>query len=124
MARTYKASIEITEDILAMNVGDTLDLEIEMPPMNKKPRGVLAGIALEEMTDEQLKREIINANSVLYKAVQRGASDETVAANQARADAARAEKEKRTGAKVKPVEPADDLFDEVVETVDEISDEI
>ena len=44
------------------------------------------------MTDEQLKREIINANSVLYKAKQRGASEETIAANQARVDAAKAEK--------------------------------
>ena len=62
----------------------------------KKPRGQLAGIALADMTDEQLKREIINANSVLYKAKQRGASDEVIAANQARVDAAKAEKAKRT----------------------------
>jgi hypothetical protein len=59
-------------------------------------RGQLAGIALEDMTDEQLKRELINSKSVLYKAVQRGASEETIAKNQARVDAAVAEKEKRT----------------------------
>ena len=69
--------------------------EVEAPAKVKKPRGQLAGIALEDMTDEQLKREIINANSVLYKAKQRGASDETIAMNQARVDAAKAEKEKR-----------------------------
>ena len=62
----------------------------------KKPRGQLAGIALADMSDEQLKREIINANSVLYKAKQRGASEEVIAANQARVDAAKAEKAKRT----------------------------
>ena len=55
----------------------------------------MAGLSLEEMTDEQLKRELINANSVLYKAQQRGASAETIAANQARVDAAKAEKAKR-----------------------------
>lgn len=69
--------------------------EVEMPEKVKKPRGQLAGIALEDMTDEQLKRELINANSVLYKAKQRGASEEIIAANQARVDAAKAEKAKR-----------------------------
>jgi hypothetical protein len=68
--------------------------EVEVPKMEKK-RGQLYGIALEDMTDEQLKREIINANSVLYKAKQRGASEETIAQNQARVDAAKAEKAKR-----------------------------
>ena len=69
--------------------------EVEAPAPVKKPRGQLAGIALEDMTDDQLKREIINANSVLYKAKQRGASEEVIAANQARVDAAKAEKAKR-----------------------------
>ena len=69
--------------------------EVEAPVKEKKPRGQLAGIALADMTDEQLKREIINANSVLYKAKQRGASDEVINANQARVDAAKAEKAKR-----------------------------
>lgn len=69
--------------------------EVEAPAPVKKPRGQLAGIALADMTDEQLKREIINANSVLYKAKQRGASEEVIAANQARVDAAKAEKAKR-----------------------------
>ena len=69
--------------------------EVELPEKVKKPRGQLAGIALADMTDDQLKREIINANSVLYKAKQRGASEEVIAANQARVDAAKAEKAKR-----------------------------
>ena len=70
--------------------------EVEAPAPEKKPRGQLAGIALEDMTDDQLKREIINANSVLYKAKQRGASEDVIAKNQARVDAAKAEKAKRT----------------------------
>ena len=69
--------------------------EVELPEKVKKPRGQLAGIALADMTDEQLKREIINAGSVLYKAKQRGASDEIIAKNQARLDAAKAEKASR-----------------------------
>ena len=71
--------------------------EVEAPVADKKPRGQLAGISLSEMTDDQLKRELINANSVLYKAKQRGASEETIAANQARVDAAKAEKATRVG---------------------------
>lgn len=91
-----KFEIEVTVPE-GMTAGDTFTVEVEMPAVEKKPRGQLAGIALEEMTDEQLKRELINANSVLYKAKQRGASDETIAANQARVDAAKAEKAKRAG---------------------------
>jgi len=83
--------------------------EIEAPAKEKKPRGQLAGIALSDMTDEQLKREIINANSVLYKAKQRGASEETIAVNQARVDAAKAEKASRIGT---PVEDEDSVYDE------------
>ncbi len=74
--------------------------EVEAPAKERKPRGQLAGIALADMTDEQLKREIINANSVLYKAKQRGASEEVIAANQARVDAAKAERDSRHPAPV------------------------
>lgn len=84
----------------------------------KKPRGQLAGIALEDMTDEQLKREIINANSVLYKAKQRGASEEVIAANQARVDAAKAEKAKRTPVATTPVDA-----DGIAEVLDEATAE-
>ena len=76
--------------------GDTFDVEVELP--KKAPRGQLAGIALEGMTDEQLKRELINAGSVLYKAIKRGASDETIRVNQERVDAAKAERDRRIAA--------------------------
>lgn len=87
--------------------------EVEVPVTTKR-RGQLYGISLEEMTDEQLKREIINANSVLYKAQKRGASEEVIAANQARVDAAKAEKAKRHPA---PVEEETEEAGETDETV-------
>ena len=84
--------------------------EVEAPIAEKKPRGQLAGIAIEDMTDEQLKREIINASSVLYKSKQRGASDELIAKNQARVDAAKAEKAKRQPAAPAPVEDTEEVY--------------
>lgn len=102
MANTFTVEVTVPEGLTA---GDTFEIEVEAPTPVKKPRGQLHGIALEDMTDEQLKREIINANSVLYKAKQRGASEETIAANQARVDAAKAEKAKRTGTPVESEAP-------------------
>ena len=94
MAKKFEVEVTVPEGLSA---GDKFTIEVEAPVAEKKPRGQLAGITLEDMTDEQLKRELINANSVLYKAKQRGASEETIAANQARVDAVKAEKAKRTG---------------------------
>lgn len=88
-------------------------------PKKAPRRGVLAGLSLAEMTDEQLKREIINAKSVLYKATQRGASAEKIAENQARVDAAEAEKESRPS--MKRVSKKDEAAAE--ETTDETSTE-
>ncbi len=78
-----------------MQAGDTFQVEVETPATVKTSRGQLAGIALVDMTDEQLKRELINAGSVLFKAKQRGAAEATVTANQDRLDAAKAEKASR-----------------------------
>lgn len=96
MAKKFEVEVTVPEGLSA---GDKFTIEVEAPVPEKKPRGQLAGIALEDMTDEQLKREIINAKSVLYKAKQRGAAEETIAKNQARVDAALAEKAKRAGIK-------------------------
>lgn len=96
MSKVFTVEYEIPK---GAKPGDIVTIEVEAPAVEKKPRGQLAGIALVDMTDEQLKREIINANSVLYKAKQRGAAEETIAANQARVDAAAAEKAKRAGTK-------------------------
>lgn len=59
--------------------------EVEIPAAQR--RGVLVGIALEDMTIEQLKREKVNAHSVLYKGIKRNCSPELVARNQARLNA-------------------------------------
>lgn len=58
---------------------------IERPAPIK--RGMLLGLELADMTPEQLKREKINAGSVLYKATKRNAPAELIARNQARFDA-------------------------------------
>lgn len=92
-----------TFEVTCPHCGETYEVEI---PVAEKRRGQLYGIALEDMTDEQLKREIINANSVLYKAKQRGAAEETIAANQARLDAAKAEKARRAPAPAETEEAA------------------
>lgn len=103
MAKTFEIEVTVPE---GMNPGDTFIIEVEAPTSEKKPRGQLAGIALEDMSDEQLKRELINSGSVLYKAIQRGAAEETIAANTARVDAAKAEKAKRSGTKAESEAPA------------------
>ena len=117
MAKKFEVEVTVPKGMMA---GDTFTVEVEAPIAERKPRGQLAGIALVDMTDEQLKREIINANSVLYKAKQRGAAEATIAANQARVDAAKAEKDKRA-ASVAPAESSvesdaesstDDVYDE------------
>lgn len=88
-------------------------ITIERPAPQR--RGTLAGVALEEMTDEQLKIEIRNAKSVLYKAEKRNAPAETILNNQARVDAAMAEKAKRDAAKAPEVTEEvaeDDVYEE------------
>lgn len=97
MAKTFEVEVIVPE---GLKEGDKFTVQVEVPAVEKKPRGQLAGLSLEEMNDDQLKREIINANSVLYKAKQRGAAQETIDANQARLDAAKAEQAKRQGTKV------------------------
>ena len=120
MAKTFEVEVTVPEGLSA---GDKFTIEVEVPVPEKKPRGQLAGIALEDMTDEQLKREIINANSVLYKAKQRGASEETIAANQARVDAAKAEKAKRTGTPAESEAPNVEAAMEGNETNEGVYDE-
>ena len=92
MGKSVTLELTVPEGLVA---GDVFTVEVELPTPEKKQRGQLAGISLEEMNDEQLKRELINASSVLYKAKQRGAAPETIAVNEARVEAAKAEKAKR-----------------------------
>lgn len=94
----YIAVLEAsTEDIIEKS--DVLAVLAGFPKGSKgsgQRRGQLAGLTLDQMSDEQLKREIVNANSVLYKATQRGAAEDTIARNQTRVDNALAEKAART----------------------------
>lgn len=93
-------------EVTCPHCGETYLVEVPTP---EKRRGQLFGIELADMTDDQLKREIINAGSVLYKAKQRGASEEIIAKNQARLDAAKAEKAKRHPvAETAEAEPAEE----------------
>lgn len=67
--------------------GDTFVIEVEVPAGRGRTRNTKP---IEEMTREELKREIINAGSVLYKAQKRGADEDIIARNQERLDAAKA----------------------------------
>lgn len=121
MARIIEVEVTVPEGLSA---GDTFKVEVEVPAPVKKARGQLAGIALEDMTDEQLKRELVNANSVLYKAKQRGASEEIIASNQARVDAAKAEKAKRSGVAEKEASVDATALEEALADVDTVYDEV
>lgn len=67
--------------------GDTFMIEVEIPSGRRAQREAKP---IDEMTKEELKREIINAGSVLYKAKKRGAAEEIIQKNQERIDAAKA----------------------------------
>jgi hypothetical protein len=45
--------------------GDKFQVEIETPTVEKKPRGQLAGLTLEQMTIEQLKREVLELEAAV-----------------------------------------------------------
>ena len=101
----------LTTEITCPHCGGVITIERPAP----QRRGVLAGIPLEEMTDEQLKIEIRNAKSVLYKAQKRNAPAETILNNQARVDAALAEKAKRDAAKAPKEDSAEeDVYEEEI----------
>lgn len=71
--------------------GETISFDYEVPK-SESTRGIVAGIPLDEMTDDQLKIEYRNANSVYYKTKKAG-KDTTKSG--ARLDACKAEMEKR-----------------------------
>lgn len=71
--------------------GDTIEFEYEIPK-GDGTRGQLFGLSLEEMTDDQLKIEYRNANSVAYK-TKKANRDSSKA--DARLEACKAEMEKR-----------------------------
>lgn len=65
--RVIKVTYVADHDIAA---GETIEFEYELP--KAQSRGQLVGIALEDMTDDQLKIEYRNANSVYYKTTKAG----------------------------------------------------
>lgn len=85
--RVIKVKFVADHDIQA---GEEVTFDYEVPKSER--RGAVAGIALEEMTDDQLKIEYRNANSVYYKTNKAG-RDATKALE--RLDACKAEMEKR-----------------------------
>lgn len=91
--------------------GDEFVVHVTTPVVEGQSRGQLKGIDLKDMTDDQLKIETINANSVLYKAKKRGASAETIAAAEARVAAVKAEKESRKATTVETSEEEQEAAD-------------
>lgn len=67
--------------------GDTFMIEVEIPGGRRAKHD---SKPIDEMTKEELKREIINAGSVLYKAKKRGAAEEIIQKSQERLDTAKA----------------------------------
>lgn len=73
-------------------VGETVTFDFEIPK-SAGIHGIVAGIPLADMTDDQLKIEYRNANSVYYKTKKAGKTDPSKAL--ARLDACKAEMEAR-----------------------------
>lgn len=69
MAKTFQIEIEVPHGLQA---GDRFVIDVEAPSVPRIKRTRLANIPLQQMTVEQLKRERINARSMLYKAQGRG----------------------------------------------------
>lgn len=91
-AKKFEVEVTVPEGLKA---GDTFNVMVEAPVLPSRMKSSLAGIALVDMTNEELKRELVNSKSVLYKAVKRNAAAELIAAATARVAAAEAEKATR-----------------------------
>ncbi len=66
--KVIKVSFTADKDIKA---GETVTFDYEVPK-SESGRGIVAGIPVEEMTEDQLKIEYRNANSVYYKTKKAG----------------------------------------------------
>jgi len=87
--RVIKVSFTADRDIVA---GEVVSFDYEVPK-SAGIHGIVAGIALAEMTEDQLKIEYRNANSVYYKTKKAGKTDPSKA--EARLNACKEEMEKR-----------------------------
>ena len=68
MAKTFQIEVEVPHGLKA---GDRFAISVEAPATPKTKKTKIANIPLEQMTMEQLKKERVNARSVLYKATRR-----------------------------------------------------
>jgi hypothetical protein len=73
VAKTFQIEIEVPHGLRA---GDRFAIDVSAPATPRVKRTRIVDAPLEQMTMEQLKRERINARSVLYKASRR---DDTTA---------------------------------------------
>lgn len=91
LASKFRINVTVPE---GMQPGDTFQIEVTTPELPTQKR-IINNKPVEEMTDEELKREIINANSVYYKAKQKTDDESVLEPKLARLEAAKAEREKR-----------------------------
>ncbi len=111
MGRTFQIEVEVPHGLQA---GDKFVIDVEQPLVPKVKKTRLANIPLEQMTIEQLKRELINARSMLYKAQARGDEKKLVEATK-RVNRAAGELAKRNGTTLfEEVNAPIGLFDEDV----------
>ena len=111
MGRTFQIEVEVPHGLQA---GDKFVIDVEQPLVPKVKKTRLANIPLEQMTVEQLKRELINARSMLYKAQARGDEKKLVEATK-RVNRAASELAKRNGTTLfEEVNAPIGLFDEDV----------
>ena len=110
MGRTFQIEVEVPHGLQA---GDKFVIDVEQPLVPKVKKTRLANIPLEQM-NEQLKRELINARSMLYKAQARGDEKKLVEATK-RVNRAAGELAKRNGTTLfEEVNAPIGLFDEDV----------
>lgn len=69
MGRTFQVEVEVPH---GLHAGDKFIINVEQPAVATTKKTRLANIPLGQMTYEQLKRELVNARSMLYKAQARG----------------------------------------------------
>lgn len=111
MGRVFQIEVEVPHGLQA---GDKFVIDVEQPFVPKVKKTRLANIPLEQMTIEQLKRELINARSMLYKAQARGDEKKLVEATK-RVNRAASELAKRNGTTLfEEVNAPIGLFDEDV----------
>lgn len=93
MAKTFVVEVEVPHGLRA---GDRFAVSVEVPKAPRVHKTMLANIPIQQLTLDQLKRERINARSVLYKAVRRGDNKAILEATK-RVNRVAAEIAKRTG---------------------------